>query len=689
MTKKSNNSKQAQSAEEQVEMRFDPPEDLSLILRKVRILVQLRLEWLAYLVEQQASLLEDDEPAAEIAWRRQYRAEELARLEKIERALSACENSAFQRLVTLFNLKSAEIAVLQTCVAVQLDPSMRQHLGLVQNRPGDECLTDYAIARLHGFGRAFKRPESIPLSQWQLVYNSAAPVGLTLDTQIFNWLMGEHELHPMLADRARLIEAKPPLELWPLEPNRDRLQKLLELADGEATVTQVLAHPGQGKKTFAAGLCQELGLMLLTIDVAAVSTREFRELYRLAQRQAFLDGCALGWENLEYVLPNSNLAEFPLQFIFSSPEQANRLPLQKSALHIELPDPTDADKRRLWSTYLPASDDWSQGQRQRLLSQPVKVADIANQSRHLDTDLSSLRQRASQEHLRQLSGLATRLTTPFIREDWIVNQRIAGLFDDIVFEGRERSQFWQSQEFERLFPRGKGLIAMLSGPSGTGKTMGVQVAARELDMELFRVDLSRVVSKYIGETAENLAKVIQRAERLNVIMLFDEADALFSKRTDVKDSIDRHANMDVNYLLQAIEDYSGIAFLATNKKSNIDHSFIRRLRYVVEFPMPDFAERQQLWERLLSSMAEEQMPEHSAELSRCLAEQIELSGAQIKYSILSALFIAKRMGEPLNHLHLLEGIARELSKDGRSLATHERESILKSLASSSVQAASA
>ena len=161
--------------------------------------------------------------------------------------------------------------------------------------------------------------------------------------------------------------------------------------------------------------------------------------------------------------------------------------------------------------------------------------------------------------------------------------------------------------------------------------------------------------------------------------MFDEADALFSKRTDVKDSIDRHSNMDINYLLQAIEDYSGIAFLATNKKSNIDQSFSRRLRYVIDFPLPEYPQRLQLWHILITSLANDQLPSQHEQVCERLAKQIDLTGAQIKYAILSALFIARRMGESLSIQHLLQGITRELQKDGRSLANHERAAILKGL----------
>jgi SpoVK/Ycf46/Vps4 family AAA+-type ATPase len=204
------------------------------------------------------------------------------------------------------------------------------------------------------------------------------------------------------------------------------------------------------------------------------------------------------------------------------------------------------------------------------------------------------------------------------------------------------------------------------------------VIAAQLGLDLFRIDLAAIVSKYVGETSQNLERILSRAQHMDVVLLFDEADALLGKRTEIKDAHDRFANTDTNYLLQALEDYAGIAILSTNRKNNIDEAFIRRIRYVVEYPRPDTAQRLVLWQRLIDELAATRAPDEvkfqlpPADLKQ-LASTIELTGAQIKYAVLAAVFAARRDSARIGMKHLLRGIDRELMKEGRVLSQRERE----------------
>ena len=172
--------------------------------------------------------------------------------------------------------------------------------------------------------------------------------------------------------------------------------------------------------------------------------------------------------------------------------------------------------------------------------------------------------------------------------------------------------------------------------------MAAQVVAAELEMDLFRIDLASVVSKYIGETAKHLRQIFARAARMNAVLLFDEADALFSKRTDVNDAHDRHANADTSYLLQLLEDYRGIVMLATNKKQNIDQAFIRRVRYVFDFPRPDVAERRRIWRQVIGELCGQATLQRLEETIDALGASVDLSGAQIKGAVLASIFAARR-----------------------------------------------
>jgi SpoVK/Ycf46/Vps4 family AAA+-type ATPase len=274
----------------------------------------------------------------------------------------------------------------------------------------------------------------------------------------------------------------------------------------------------------------------------------------------------------------------------------------------------------------------------------------------------------------KLGSLAQRLATPFNWEDLVVGAALRAVLEDMTFEASQRAAFWEKPEAQRLFPQGRGLLAMFCGPPGTGKTMAAQVIAAELGVDLYRIDLSAVVSKYVGETSQNLERVLARAARMDVILFFDEADALFGKRTEIKDAHDRFTNTDTGYLLQAIEGYSGIAVLATNKKGNVDLAFIRRIRYMIDFPKPDAAEREQIWQKIIVGLTSSLPHRLALDLKR-LASLIELTGAQIKLAAHSAVLMARRERIPLAVSHLVRGIECELEKEGRAISRQERDKL--------------
>jgi SpoVK/Ycf46/Vps4 family AAA+-type ATPase len=268
--------------------------------------------------------------------------------------------------------------------------------------------------------------------------------------------------------------------------------------------------------------------------------------------------------------------------------------------------------------------------------------------------------------------LAQPLECTFTWDDLVLEDTLRMILEDFVFEAHDRTQFWEAPAARRLFPQGRGLVGLFSGPPGTGKTMAAQVIAASLGIDLFRIDLSAVVSKYVGETSQNLQRILSRAEHMDVVLLFDEADALFGKRTEIKDAHDRFANTDTNFLLQALESYGGISILATNKKTNMDQAFIRRIRYVVEFPKPDAEQRRRIWYNVVRELAGSDTLDDLAGDLALLAEAVEVTGAQIKYAVLAAVFVARREAQLLDLTHLLRGLDRELVKEGRMLSDRER-----------------
>jgi SpoVK/Ycf46/Vps4 family AAA+-type ATPase len=225
-----------------------------------------------------------------------------------------------------------------------------------------------------------------------------------------------------------------------------------------------------------------------------------------------------------------------------------------------------------------------------------------------------------------------------------------------------RRTVYESWGFESRTPYGRAISAIFTGPPGTGKTMVATLIARQLNIELFRVDLSRLVDKYIGETEKHLAMLFGEAERGRCVLLFDEADAIFGKRTKGGESAtERYANLEVNYLLQRIETFSGIVLLTTNQESMIDEAFKRRLRYRVDFPFPDEDERELIWRRLIPPEA----PLAADFDPKALARRYELSGGHIKNAVLRAAFAAAADDAPISHARLVRAANQELENIGK------------------------
>jgi SpoVK/Ycf46/Vps4 family AAA+-type ATPase len=223
--------------------------------------------------------------------------------------------------------------------------------------------------------------------------------------------------------------------------------------------------------------------------------------------------------------------------------------------------------------------------------------------------------------------------------------------------------------FGRKHARRAGFTALFVGQPGTGKTMAAEVMAGELGLDLYRIDLSGVVSKYIGETEKNLERVFRAADQGDALLLFDEADALFGKRSEVRDAHDRYANVEVAYLLQRLEAYEGVAILTSNLRGNIDEAFMRRLDFVLEFPMPEEAERLAIWRRALPSEA----PLGTDVDLEFLSRKFKLAGGHIRNIALAAAFFAAADGGPIAMRHLVRGTRREHQKLGKLLGTREFE----------------
>jgi adenylate kinase family enzyme len=654
-------------------------------LARVRLLARRRLAWLEHLgksgaqTSDVASVLEDrDHPESEQRWAStDPRSCALQRkIAALSAALADDEQSPLARIVRNFALSDAERDLLHLCLALELEPSLGPVYSVLQGQAGRGATAALA-ARLCQFAREPQVSPSGPLLRWQLVRSvegaAGEPASLRLDPHVLDFACGRFTLDPELLGVAAPVEALEPLPGWPVAEVVQRCSRAL--AEGVALRVTVKGPRGSGRRTFAAAIARELGCSVLAIDTSTVTDSDWPELYRHAQRQALLLGLLLAWhgDGLGRRWPGVP-AVAPLQFVIGETDVALKAAPGFVEEQVTLPRPGVDARAALFRRFVPAAQTWPAAELSEVAERyQVEVGDIVGLRQRGVDSLARTRELCRAATRDRLGELAQLIDCPFRRDDLVLVPSVRERLDELLFEAMERSRFWEGAAAQRLFSRSTGLVALLTGSPGTGKTMAAQVIAAELGLDLFRIDLSTSISKYIGETAKHLRRIFQRAAEMNAVLLFDEADALFSKRTDVKDSHDRYANTDTNYLLQLIEDFSGIALLSSNKKQNMDTAFLRRIRYVLDFPRPSAPERLVLWRRFVAELAGAEVAQQ-LDAGLCqLAEVADVSGAQIKLSVLVALFLSRQDGKPIALVHLVRGVSRELAKEGRGISPAERE----------------
>ena len=265
----------------------------------------------------------------------------------------------------------------------------------------------------------------------------------------------------------------------------------------------------------------------------------------------------------------------------------------------------------------------------------------------------------------RLESLARRIISTATWDDLVLPEPQRRILRQVAIHVRQQAKVYEQWGFASRYGRGLGICLLATGPSGTGKTMAAEVLANELRLDLYHIDLSQVVSKYIGETEKNLGRLFDAAQGGGAILLFDEADALFGKRSEVKDSHDRYANLEISYLLQRMEDFRGLVILTTNMKEALDSAFLRRIRFVIQFPFPDAAHRcRDLAPRLSRGDANGgDRPGASGRLN--------LSGGNIRSIAMNAAFLAAEAGEPVRMAHLAAATRAEYLKLEKPLSESE------------------
>src|ERR1019366_4360721 len=447
------------------------------------------------------------------------------------------------------------------------------------------------------------------------------------------------------------------------------------------------------RKTLASALCADASVPLLVGDLREIISRggHWEDALRTLFRQAVLFQSAVFLERFDCLLEDDEKSAAGLRALerilndlswltFLSTERpwAPGPLAQTLRFHsLSLTYPDGSERETLWRSFAAEMHhtgdgiDWDLlASRFRLTAGQIRGAlcqgssSAASRTAEGRVTTADLVQACHAQSNRRLAVLARRMQPRKRWEDLTAPKDTLCQLHEICNQVRRRRRVYEDWGFEDRLSLGKGLCALFHGPSGVGKTMAVEILTLELGLEAYKVDLAGVVSKYIGETEKNLARIFNEAETSNALLFFDEADALFGKRSEVKDAHDRYANIEINYLLQRIEEYDGLVILASNLRKNIDEAFFRRMHFAVEFPLPDAGDRYRIWQQHLPAAA----PVSSEVDFNFLASRISVAGGNIKNIVLNAAFLAARNGGEIRMEHFLRAARREYQKTGRVCA---------------------
>jgi hypothetical protein len=607
--------------------------------------------------------------------------------ESVSEAAAIEPPPALITLSSVLGLTEFEQSLLLLCAAMELDTQIASFCAKVQD-DSQRAYPTFALA-LSLFDQPFwdvVSPER-PLRSWRLIeihQSGAQPLTVSpikADERIVNYLKGlnylDDRLSALLSPVMIPVAAESPAQL--LAPSQQQVaEAIADQVDAiphwyQVPLIQLLGSDRTSKQLVALAVAEQMSMPLYRMRVELLPTHasELETLIRLWQREMqlypvtlYLDG-----ETIEGSTPNSPAAA--LRNFLDSTHGLFFLDLREQSgsfdqptLSFEVAKPTPIEQRHTWQQSLGPDEDAGV-----LASQfSLNLVEIQQIARAAQGELDS--SEAGDDRLwhgclvrtrPSLDRLAQRLDTKATWDDLVLPEAETNLLRQMAAQVRHRSTVYDEWGFRNRMNRGLGVSGLFAGESGTGKTMAAEVIANELRLNLYRIDLSSVVSKYIGETEKNLRKLFDAAEDGGAILFFDEADALFGKRSEVKDSHDRYANIEINYLLQRLEAYGGLAILATNIKSAMDVAFVRRLRFMVDFSFPGVKERQQMWAKVFPP----QTPTEALDWQRLA--QFNVTGANIHNIALNAAFLAAKAETKVGMELVLAAARTEFRKLGRQM----------------------
>jgi hypothetical protein len=608
-----------------------------------------------------------------------------------------------RRLANAFHLSSFEVDTLLICLAPYLDlryerlygylqddvtrkhPSLNLVLNLL-SQPGLARLEEQA--QFHPQAPLFKHHLLVMLKDPGQGQSNPLNQPLAVDETILSWLLGLYRPHADFAPGFHYSEpqiaAEDELLAGPAAAG-------LEFPQPEEPILVFHGVDQTAKRSAARRYAARLGRPLLEVDLDGLDheAESIDLILRLALRDACLTGAVLALKGGEESFENNPYFARMLADLIAhsgtiilnskSASQVDKAGRQRPVYWVEFPYPNYAQRRTLWAHFLEAMTseggdaddaneelDPSEMAGQFILSTAqiraaVSLAlDCARQrgDRLTQADLLAAARIQSSAHL---SSLARKISPRYGWQDIVLPEDQIAILGEIVAAVRGRSKVLETWRVGQKLVSSTGITVLFAGPPGTGKTMAAEIIAAELGLDLYKIDLSTVVSKYIGETEKNLEQIFTEATNSNAILFFDEADALFGKRSEVRDSHDRYANIEISYLLQRMEAYNGVTILATNLRANLDEAFTRRLQFAVDFPFPEEADRLRIWQTLFPP----DVPRAADVEFEMLAQRFKLAGGSIRNVIVNSAYLAASSSGVVTMEHLLHGTRRELQKMGR------------------------
>jgi len=615
----------------------------------------------------------------------------------LARALAVRPEPLLARLVRVFTLSELDAAIVCVLLAPELDHELerayafalddftrkRGDIGFIARviAAGDLAMIDRVLVRFDE-AAPLRRLGLISVGQAGDVSATMRPVRLA--DRIVGFLRGHDSVDELVHGLVRVSELAPQRTAVVMNP--ELVQRIARALDDTGNAPRVLlAGPeGAGRGLIAEALFGERGRTSVRIDLAGILAEgKVAERVAAALREAALrDAAAIidGGTTIDRDAPRTVVhaianatAELAVPVVFTFTSHPGWLvEIIPALVELDVPAPTFRERLELWRRALgPVVTDedleivasryaFTGATIARAAHRAVQAARLRDPEQPQVT-LDDLGDSARLMFSHRLGAMAQRIPIGFQWSDLVLPRDTQEAVREVVRFARFRSFLLEDWGFAAKLPYGRGVSAIMAGPPGTGKTMVAQLLARELGYDLYRIDLSQVVNKYIGETEKNLAKIFDEAETSHAVLFFDEADSLFAKRTEVKSSNDRYANLEVNYLLQRMETFDGVTLLATNLEQGLDDAFKRRVRFSILFELPEEAERKKLW----ISMFPPKVPLAPNIDWDLMAKRFEMAGGYIKKAALRAALIAAEARRPITTADLVEAARQEYREMGR------------------------